>query len=106
MNRSEDGDLVVGHVWAVPGATRAVVLVHGVGSSSRAYAKLADRLVVRGERDPVAPQHWAETLAASAPAGRQRTVRGRHHAMDADGDGDGVTESVLEAWRAAGRGTG
>jgi pimeloyl-ACP methyl ester carboxylesterase len=253
MNRSEDGDLVVvGHVWALPGATRAVVLVHGVGSSSRAYAKLADRLVehgevhavdlpgfgtsphlrrdvtiaehaaaiaqyirehvigaglpapvvvghsmgaqvvgqlladhpdsasagvlvgptaepgtrtiprqavrlavdavgepprtigvlvvdalvrcslryylgqlhhvvdhrledvlprttvpvvvVRGERDPVAPQHWAETLADAAPFGQQRTVRGRHHAMDADPGG--VAEIVLEAWRTAGRGIG
>ncbi|WP_165362797.1 alpha/beta fold hydrolase [Promicromonospora panici] len=61
-------------------------------------------VVVRGERDPVAPEHWAETLAASAPSGQHRTVRGRHHAMDADPEG--VAEIVLEAWRVAGRGIG
>lgn len=144
VNRSRDGGLtVVGHVWAPPGAARAVVLVHGVGSSSRAYGKLVDRLVahgevharcsfpyylgqlrhvvdhrledvlprstvpvvvVRGERDPVAPSHWVETLAAGAPFGLHRTVRGRHHAMDSDPDG--VANIVLEAWRSAERGIG
>jgi pimeloyl-ACP methyl ester carboxylesterase len=61
-------------------------------------------VVVRGERDPVAPQGWVELLAARAPSGRQRTVRGRHHAMDTDPAG--VAEIVLEAWRSAGRGIG
>lgn len=50
MNRSSDGDLtVVGHVRAPRDADRAVVLVHGVGSSSRAYQRLADHLVGHGE---------------------------------------------------------
>ena len=61
-------------------------------------------VVVRGERDPVAPQGWVQTLADAAPFGEWRTVRGRHHAMDADPGG--VAEIVLEAWRAAGRGIG
>jgi pimeloyl-ACP methyl ester carboxylesterase len=61
-------------------------------------------VVVRGARDPVAPQHWVEQLAESAPFGQHRTVRGRHHAMDADPAG--VADVVLEAWRAAGRGIG
>jgi pimeloyl-ACP methyl ester carboxylesterase len=58
-------------------------------------------VVVRGARDPVAPERWVEALAAGAPSGRHRTVRGRHHAMDADPAG--VAEIVLEAWRAAER---
>ncbi|MFD2795026.1 alpha/beta fold hydrolase [Promicromonospora vindobonensis] len=61
-------------------------------------------VVVRGERDPVAPQGWVELLAAQAPFGRHRTVRGRHHAMDTDPAG--VAEIVLDAWRSAGRGIG
>lgn len=61
-------------------------------------------VVVRGARDPVAPQEWVELLAARAPFGRHRTVRGRHHAMDADPAG--VAQIVLEAWRSAGRGIG
>lgn len=59
-------------------------------------------VVVRGERDPVAPPHWVEALADAAPFGEWRTVRGRHHAMDADPGG--VAGIILEAWRAAGRG--
>lgn len=61
-------------------------------------------VVVRGERDPVAPPAWVELLAARAPFGTHRTVRGRHHAMDTDPAG--VADIVLEAWRAAGRGIG
>lgn len=50
VNRSSDGgSTVVGHVRAPLDADRAVVLVHGVGSSSRAYQKLADHLVAHGE---------------------------------------------------------
>lgn len=40
---------VVGHVRAPLDADRAVVLVHGVGSSARAYRRLADHLVAHGE---------------------------------------------------------
>lgn len=61
-------------------------------------------IVVRGKRDPVAPSHWVEALAAAAPSGRHRTVRGRHHAMDADPEG--IAEIIVEAWRGAGRGIG
>jgi pimeloyl-ACP methyl ester carboxylesterase len=61
-------------------------------------------VVVRGERDSVASSHWVETLAAGATFGVHRTVRGRHHAMDADPDG--VANIVLEAWRSAERGVG
>ncbi|MFI6423849.1 alpha/beta fold hydrolase [Promicromonospora sp. NPDC050880] len=60
-------------------------------------------VVVRGERDPVAPPAWTARLAACAPSGRWSTVRGRHHAMDSDPDG--VARIVLDAWRAAERGT-
>jgi pimeloyl-ACP methyl ester carboxylesterase len=61
-------------------------------------------VVVRGERDPVAPERWVAALAASAPLGRHRTVGGRHHAMDVDPAG--VAEAVLDAWPAADRGVG
>lgn len=61
-------------------------------------------VVVRGARDPVAPSRWVEQLAAAAPSGQHRTVRGRHHAMDADPEG--IAEIVVEAWRGAGRGIG
>lgn len=61
-------------------------------------------IVVRGERDTVASQRWVELLAAAAPSGEHRTVRGRHHAMDADPEG--VADIVLEAWRTVGRGIG
>jgi pimeloyl-ACP methyl ester carboxylesterase len=61
-------------------------------------------VVVRGARDPVAPAHWVEMLAGRAPFGAHRTVRGRHHAMDADPAG--VAEAVLEAWLTAERGIG
>ena len=61
-------------------------------------------VVIRGERDAVASPRFVELLAAAAPSGQHRTVRGRHHAMDADPEG--VADIVLEAWRAAGRGIG
>jgi pimeloyl-ACP methyl ester carboxylesterase len=61
-------------------------------------------IMVRGGRDAVAPGHWMELLAAGAPVGEHRTVRGRHHAMDTDPEG--VAEIVLEAWRSAERGIG
>ncbi|MCP2266996.1 alpha/beta fold hydrolase [Promicromonospora thailandica] len=60
-------------------------------------------VVVRGEHDPVAPPDWVAALAACAPDGRYRTVRGRHHAMDSDPAG--VAGIVLDAGRTAGRGT-
>lgn len=58
-------------------------------------------LVVRGARDPVAPPAWVAQLAACAPSGEQRTVRGRHHAMDTDPGG--IARIVLDAWHAADR---
>ncbi len=61
-------------------------------------------VVVRGARDAVTSGPWIELLAARAPFGEHRTVRGRHHAMDADPDG--VAEIVLEAWQSAERGVG
>jgi alpha-beta hydrolase superfamily lysophospholipase len=81
VNRSSDGGpTVVGHVHAPLDVGRAVVLVHGVCSSSRAYQKLADHLVAHGEV----------------------------HAVDLPGSTDpvGVAQIVLEAWRSAGRGIG
>lgn len=39
-------------------------------------------LVVRGERDPIAPQPWAERLAALAPRGRLAVVPGAAHTMN------------------------
>ena len=37
-------------------------------------------LIVRGERDPLCPQDWAEELARLAPRGRLAVVRGAAHA--------------------------
>ncbi len=59
-------------------------------------------LVVRGRHDPVAPQAWAARLASLAPRGALRTVRGGHHAMDADPQG--LADVVREAWAATPRG--
>ncbi|PZR53875.1 alpha/beta hydrolase [Xylanimonas oleitrophica] len=56
-------------------------------------------VVVRGDRDPVAPSSWTALLAASAPRGISRTVRGRHHAMDQDPWG--LAAVVREAARLA-----
>ncbi|WP_186004555.1 alpha/beta fold hydrolase [Isoptericola variabilis] len=58
-------------------------------------------VVVRGARDPVAPVPWVELLAARATLGEHRTVRGRHHSMDADPAG--VAQAVLDVWRATDR---
>lgn len=55
-------------------------------------------LVLRGEHDPVAPRAWARELAAAAPHGQVREVRGRHHAMDTDPGA--VVRAVLDAARA------
>lgn len=51
---------------------------------------IADRLaqvrvpvvVVRGSRDPICSQAWAERVASSAPRGRLRVVAGAGHAVD------------------------
>lgn len=61
-------------------------------------------VVVRGDRDSVAPASWTELLAAGAPFGQHRTVRGRHHSMDTDPAG--VATIVLETWRSAERDVG
>ncbi|MBN0039622.1 alpha/beta fold hydrolase [Cellulosimicrobium cellulans] len=52
-------------------------------------------VVLRGAHDPVAPRAWVRELAAAAPHGTPREVRGRHHAMDADPEG--VVATVLDA---------
>lgn len=39
-------------------------------------------LVVRGSRDPLVPQAWAERLAAAFPAGELEVVEGRPHAVN------------------------
>ncbi|HYF62888.1 MAG TPA: alpha/beta fold hydrolase [Herpetosiphonaceae bacterium] len=39
-------------------------------------------LVVRGDRDPVAPQAWAERMAAALPAGRLAVLPGAPHAAN------------------------
>jgi 2-hydroxy-6-oxonona-2,4-dienedioate hydrolase len=39
----------------------------------------APTVVVRGERDPIAPQPWAQHLAALLPQGRLEVVRGAAH---------------------------
>lgn len=39
-------------------------------------------LVVRGERDPIAPEPWAERLAGLAPDGRLVTVPGAAHTLN------------------------
>lgn len=42
----------------------------------------APTLIVRGERDPIAPQRWAEELAALLPHGRLAVVPGAPHAVN------------------------
>ncbi|WP_157602057.1 alpha/beta fold hydrolase, partial [Promicromonospora kroppenstedtii] len=49
MNGSRADLTAVGHVRAPRGARRAVVLVHGIGSSARAFGRLGDRLVAHCE---------------------------------------------------------
>ena len=39
-------------------------------------------LVVRGSRDRVVPQRWAEDAAALAPQGRLHTIRGAPHCLN------------------------
>lgn len=59
-------------------------------------------VVVRGRHDTVAPEAWAARLAALAPHGTLRTVRGGHHAMDADPQG--LADVVRATWETARRG--
>ena len=42
----------------------------------------APTLLVRGERDPLVPQAWAERLAAAFPAGELHVVTGTPHAVN------------------------
>ena len=39
-------------------------------------------LVVRGSRDPIVPQQWAQRVAALAPSGSLRLVRGAAHTVN------------------------
>src|SRR5947208_3308850 len=93
-----------------PDAPR-IVLVHGIGVSGRYLMPTATRLaqifrvyvpdlpgfglstkppeildvpvlVVRGTRDPIVPQRWAEEAARRLPQGRLVVVRGAAHTMN------------------------
>ena len=44
----------------------------------------APALVVRGERDPICPQRWAEEVARLLPRGELRVVPGAAHAVNAN----------------------
>ena len=60
--------------------TARAMLRHPV--ADRIAAVEAPVVVVRGSRDPICTQGWAETLAASAPDGRLVIARGAAHAVD------------------------
>lgn len=45
-------------------------------------------LVVRGERDPVAPQAWAEQVARLLPRGRLAVIPGGPHALNYSAPGE------------------
>lgn len=49
----------------------------------RLYTRMtAPTLIVRGERDPIAPQRWAEELAARIPDARVMVIPGAGHASN------------------------
>jgi 2-hydroxy-6-oxonona-2,4-dienedioate hydrolase len=58
--------------------TARLALRHAI--EERARLVVAPTLVLRGERDPIAPQAWVERLAARFPAGRTAIVPGAAHA--------------------------
>jgi pimeloyl-ACP methyl ester carboxylesterase len=60
-------------------ATTRHAFAHGV--EDRLPAVTSPALVVRGERDPIVPQCWAERVAAGLPLGSLRVVAGGSHAM-------------------------
>jgi pimeloyl-ACP methyl ester carboxylesterase len=49
---------------------------------TRLAALAVPTLVVRGARDPIAPQRWCEEAAALLPAGRLAVVPGAPHAVN------------------------
>jgi 2-hydroxy-6-oxonona-2,4-dienedioate hydrolase len=61
-------------------ATAAEALRDRILETARHVA--APTLVVRGEHDPLAPQAWAERLAAAFPAGSLHVVEGAPHAVN------------------------
>ena len=60
--------------------TARAMLRHPV--AERIGAVAAPVVVLRGSRDPICGQHWAESLAGSAPDGRLVVVPGAAHAVD------------------------
>lgn len=51
-------------------------------------------LVVRGERDPIAPQEWCAQVASALPAGRLVVLPGAPHALNYDRPAD-LTRTLL-----------
>jgi 2-hydroxy-6-oxonona-2,4-dienedioate hydrolase len=60
--------------------TAAEALRDRIEENARAVS--ARTLVVRGSRDPLVPQAWAERLAAAFPAGELHVVEGFPHAVN------------------------
>ena len=59
-------------------ATAHLMLAHRI--DERAPQVTAQTLVLRGERDPIAPRSWCVRLAARFPAGAFAEIRGAAHA--------------------------
>jgi pimeloyl-ACP methyl ester carboxylesterase len=68
-----------------PGRTLAT-LRHGLAHPFRRLLRRveAPALVVRGERDPIAPQAWAEEATALLPCAELLTIAGAPHALNYD----------------------
>jgi 2-hydroxy-6-oxonona-2,4-dienedioate hydrolase len=77
------GIVVADYLRAGP-TTMAVTAAEALRDRIEDNARLVrvPALVVRGSRDPLVPQAWAERLAAAFPAGKLRVVEGRPHAVN------------------------
>lgn len=71
-------DLLAGPRWIIQ------TLRHALADDIEAHLPLVTQptLVVRGSRDPVAPQRWAETVTRCLPDGRLVVVPGAPHAVN------------------------
>jgi 2-hydroxy-6-oxonona-2,4-dienedioate hydrolase len=58
-------------------------------------------LIVRGERDPIASQHWVEALAREMRNAEVRTIRGAGHALNYNSPRIVIPE-MIRFWRERG----
>ena len=76
---------IVGVDYLIAGPRRVLATARaGVADpiEDKAERVVARVLVVRGERDPIVPQRWAEELAARFPDGHLAVVAGAPHAVN------------------------